>query len=120
MLKYLLFAYRQAPHANSGYSPFELIFSRQLRGPLDVARESWLSCDASFQDVFEWVAKLRKELRMMHDITSQKEVQAKCAMKKQYDSQARPRQLVEGTLALVRTPELGGKLSEMWDGPYEE
>ena len=74
LLKYLIFTYRQAPHANSGYSPFELIFGRQLRRPLDVVRESWLSCDTSFQDVSEWVAKLRKQLRMMYDIASQKEV----------------------------------------------
>ena len=38
LLKFLLFAYRQAPHANTGYSPFELIYGRQVQGPLDVVR----------------------------------------------------------------------------------
>ena len=38
LLNFWLFAYRQAPHANTGYSPFELIYERQVRGPLDVVR----------------------------------------------------------------------------------
>ena len=44
-LKYMLFAYRSAPHRNTGFSPFEMVFGRQLRGPLDVLREGWLSGD---------------------------------------------------------------------------
>ena len=45
LLKYLLFAYRAAPHKKTGYSFFEVIFGRQLRGPLDVVRDAWLSGD---------------------------------------------------------------------------
>lgn len=40
-LPYLLFAYREVPQASTGFSPFELLYGRQVRGPLDVLREAW-------------------------------------------------------------------------------
>ena len=41
-LPYLLFAYRDVPFESTGYSPFELLFGRTVRGPLSVIKESWL------------------------------------------------------------------------------
>ena len=35
---YLLFAYREVPQSSTGFSPFELVYGRQVRGPLDVPR----------------------------------------------------------------------------------
>ena len=41
LLPYMLFAYREAPQSSTGFSPNELVFGRQLRGPLDVMKEVW-------------------------------------------------------------------------------
>ena len=38
-LPYLLFAYREAPQESIGFSPFELLYGRRLRGPLDLLRD---------------------------------------------------------------------------------
>ena len=40
LIPYLLFAYREVPQASTGFSPFELLYGRQVRGPLDILRES--------------------------------------------------------------------------------
>lgn len=40
LLPYLLFAYREVPQASTGFSPFELLYGRPIRGPLDIFRES--------------------------------------------------------------------------------
>ena len=40
-LPYLLFAYREVPQESTGFSPFELLYGRKVRGPLDVLRETW-------------------------------------------------------------------------------
>ena len=40
-LPYLLLAYREVPQASMGFSPFDLLYGRHVRGPLDVLRESW-------------------------------------------------------------------------------
>jgi transposase InsO family protein len=40
LLPYLLFAYREVPQASTGFSPFELLYGWQVRGPLDILKES--------------------------------------------------------------------------------
>nr|XP_006813473.1 PREDICTED: gypsy retrotransposon integrase-like protein 1-like [Saccoglossus kowalevskii] len=37
----LLFAYREAPQASLGFSPFELLYGRTVRGPMAILRELW-------------------------------------------------------------------------------
>ena len=39
-IPYVLFAYREAPHESIGYSPFELLYGRRVRGPLQVMKEN--------------------------------------------------------------------------------
>ena len=40
-IPYVLFAYRESPHETTGYSPFELLYGRQVRGPLQLTKENW-------------------------------------------------------------------------------
>ena len=40
-------------------------------------------------------------------------------MKAQYDKRAQSRELKVGILVLVRTPNLSGKLDDLWDGPFK-
>ena len=47
LLPYLLFAYRDVPQASTGFSPFELLYGRQVRGPLDMLKERWESSSQS-------------------------------------------------------------------------
>ena len=37
----VLLAYRESPHETTGYSPFELLYGRQVRGPLQPLKEDW-------------------------------------------------------------------------------
>lgn len=41
MAALLLFAYHEVPQAYTGFSPLELLYSRQGRGPLDILQEAW-------------------------------------------------------------------------------
>ncbi|PIK45484.1 hypothetical protein BSL78_17652 [Apostichopus japonicus] len=38
-IPYLLFAYREVPQSSTGFSPFELLYGRKVKGPLDVLKE---------------------------------------------------------------------------------
>ena len=117
-LKCFLFAYRCSPHSNTGFSPFQIIFGKPARGPLDVLREGWL--EGEVQEVHvEWVNKLSERLKEMMQVVCEKERLAKERMKKHYDKNAKLREFNEGALVLVRTPDLAGKLEDIWEGPYE-
>uniref|UniRef100_A0A9J7Y940 Gypsy retrotransposon integrase-like protein 1 n=1 Tax=Cyprinus carpio carpio TaxID=630221 RepID=A0A9J7Y940_CYPCA len=41
MLPYVLFGICEVPQASTGFTPFELLFGRQPRGLLDVAKDAW-------------------------------------------------------------------------------
>ena len=119
ILKYFLFACRRSPHSNTGFSPFEIIFDKPARGPLDVLRECWLEGEVQEVYVVAWVNKLSKRLKEMMQVVCEKERLAKERMKKHYDKNAKLREFNEGTLVLVRTPDLAGKLEDIWEGSYE-
>ena len=41
MINLLLFAYREVPNESTGFPPFELIYGRNIRGPLQVLQQLW-------------------------------------------------------------------------------
>ena len=43
----LLFAYREVPQESLGFSPFELLYGRTVRGPMTVLREMWTNEDSA-------------------------------------------------------------------------
>ena len=63
-LPYLLFAYREAPQESTGFSPFELLYGRHVRGPLDVLRESWTGEETEEdQNAVQHITEMRKQLK---------------------------------------------------------
>ena len=61
----MLFAFRDVPQASTGLSPFELVYSCAVWGPLDVLKETWESDSHSSESVVsymlsveEWLAKM--------------------------------------------------------------
>ena len=119
VIKYILFACRSAPHANTGYSPFELVFGRQLRGPLDVVHEGWMGGDLPQSSAVEWIANMRDTLALVWEVAVVKEQRAKDKMALRSEQKAKSRHFTKGDQVLVRVVDPGGKLGDRWDGPYE-
>ena len=119
LLKYMLFAYRAAPHRNTGFSHYEIVYGRQLRGPLDVVKEGLVAGDLRQCRAVEWVNQMKEKLKLMSELVEEKEGRAKDVMKQEYDKRAVERDFSVGTLVLVKMPDMEGKLSDVWDGPYE-
>lgn len=63
-LPFLLFAIRETPQESLGYSPFEILYGRQVRGPLKVVKEKWFQQDSPEikQTVKEYLTKLKNTL----------------------------------------------------------
>ena len=119
LLKYVLFAYRETPHSVTGYSPFTLLFGREVRGPLALLRSSWAESNEGSCDVGEWLSDVKARMCEMSELVSTREGKAKLAMKKYYDRTATVKTFEPGNMVLVRKPILQGKLNTSWEGPYE-
>ena len=109
-LKYLLFAYRSTPHCITGFSPFTLMYGRDVRGPLDILQESWLVGDCEQAKVFEWLVSVKARMSEMSEVVSEKERRAKAKMKEVYDRTASVKKLEPGDMVLVWKPGIHAKM----------
>ena len=67
-VKYALFAYRSAPHINTAFTPFELIYGMNLRGPLELLADCWETEEKRMMVVCEWVNALQERLEIVREI----------------------------------------------------
>lgn len=51
LIPYVLFAYREVLQTSTGFSPFELLYGRDVRGPLDVLKEKWEAEERSKESI---------------------------------------------------------------------
>ena len=99
----LLFAYREVPQESTGFSPFELLYGRAVRGPMFILKELWTKeleepeVKNSYQYVFELREKLEDTLKLAH--TELQKAQHKG--KHYYDRKAKVRRFAQGDKVLI-------------------
>ena len=56
----LLFAYREVPQEGVGFSPFELLYGRSVRGPMAILKELWagLGLDEEVRSTYQYVLEI--------------------------------------------------------------
>ncbi|KAL2082601.1 hypothetical protein ACEWY4_012302 [Coilia grayii] len=118
-LPYLLFAYREVPQASTGISPFELLYGRQVRGPLDLLKDMWEEPKSVQQNVATYVLQMRQRLEEMSELAHQNMELAQKRQKTWYDLNARGRTFKPGQKVLLLLPTEESKLLAKWHGPYE-
>ena len=60
LLPCLLFTYREIPQSTTRLSPFELLYEREVRGPLDNVREEWEASKRSGEIVLSHILLMRE------------------------------------------------------------
>ena len=83
-IPFVLFAYRESPHESTGYSPFELLYGRKVRGPQQLIKESWedLSTDENQESTVSFILETRDRLKKMHEVAVEIEKNQKKKQKK--------------------------------------
>lgn len=115
-----LFAYREVPQASTGFSPFELLYGRNVRGPMKVLRESWTGSDPDqTRTVSQFVVELKDSIRETCEIAKQSLKQASQDQKMQFDKKTVHRGFEPGERVLVLRPMKNNKLELTWKGPYK-
>ncbi|KAI8498470.1 hypothetical protein Bbelb_236720 [Branchiostoma belcheri] len=115
---YICFAYRETPCSSTGFSPFELTFGRQVRGPLTILRETWLDDEEREDDLADYITDLKTKLEWMKEWSLHTQEETKKRSKAWYDKTARDREFSAGDQVLVLLPSATSKLKRHWRGPY--
>ena len=115
---YLLFAYREAPQSSTGFSPFELVYGRQIRRPLDIFKETWETSKKSKESIISYVLSMQEKLSEMSELARENLTKAQKRQKRWYDENARERRFEPGDQVLVLLPTETSKLLAQWHRPY--
>lgn len=119
-LDYCMMAYRSSIHASTGHTPFELMFGREMRIPLDVMMGGVKDSECSYT---EFAANLQEDLEGAYRDVRENLKVAQRRQKDAYDKGVKHTVYQPGDLVLRYTPQLrpgeASKFHRQWDGPFE-
>ena len=113
----LLFAIRETLQDSLGFSPFELVFGRSMRGPLKLLKESWLEEEPPV-NLLDQVSDLRHKLMSAWEIAQSNMKTVQDQMKMWYDKKAQKRTFKVGEKVLALLPLPRQPLQARFCGPY--
>ncbi|XP_047484209.1 uncharacterized protein LOC125035941 [Penaeus chinensis] len=115
-----LFAYREIPNDSLKFSPFELLYERQIRGPLTILHELWTKddIDSDVKTTYQYVLDLRSRLEETAKLAAAQAEISSRNCKSYYDLKAKHRKLNTGEEVLVLLPSSSDKSIMQWLGPY--
>lgn len=116
----LLFAYREVPQASLGFSPFELLYGRTVRGPMTILKELW-SGETKTPDVrttYEYILDLRDRLEDTCKMAQQMLQNSSDRARTYYNRKSSNRHIKVGDKVLLLLPTDHNKLLMQWKGPF--
>ena len=119
-IDFLLFAVRECPQESLGFSPFELLYGRQIRGPLKILKDSWFTdvFDHSSRTVAEYINSLKLKLAEVRSFALDNMKTSQSKMKINFDKCAKDRTFNVGDKVLLHLPLPGSPLKGKYTGPY--
>jgi hypothetical protein len=120
-LQAALFAYREIPQESTGFSPFELMYGRTPRGPMQVLSDVWTGKTVSDETktVYQYVIDLKDTMSDMIKLAQSSLQNSGAKAKLQYDKKAKSRSLQVNDEVLVLLPTDHSKLLLKWKGPFK-
>ena len=99
----LLFAYREVPQCTLGFSPFELLYGRTVRGPVSILRELWTDESASSEVklTYQYVTDLKDRSAKTAEMVKQNLLKKSEEYKHHYDKKSRRRVFKVGDKVLL-------------------
>ena len=115
-----LFAMREIPSDTTCYSPFELLYGRQVRGPLSILHDLWSepALDSDLRSSYEYVIELRNKLEESAKHAVQNSKIKADSYKTYFDRKCVKRTFKVGDEVLLLLPDSPNKLLMTWKGPY--
>ena len=117
----LLFAYREVPQESLGYSPFELLYGRSVRGPIQILKELWTN-QAMPEEVrtpSEYVVNLRERIADVCELAQANLDVARKRHARAFNRKTKHRSFEVGSRVLLLLPTKHNKLEMEWRGPFD-
>ncbi|XP_076461743.1 LOW QUALITY PROTEIN: uncharacterized protein LOC143294197 [Babylonia areolata] len=117
----LLFAYREATRESLGFSPFELLYGRTVRGPLSVLRHLGIDEHTSeeVRTTAEYVVDLRNRIEETCELARRNLAAASQRHAEGFNRKSQNRVFSPGDKVLLLLPQRHNKLQLCWQGPFE-
>lgn len=116
-LPWLLLLAREVVQDSTGFSPNELVFGHQVRGPLAVLQDGCLPEEPP-QNIQYYVNGFRVKLHRAGELAKQKLQRAQGRMKKQYDKRAEARQFCPGDRVPALLSIIDSPFQAKYSGPF--
>lgn len=111
----VLFADRESVQEALGFSPFELVFERTVRGPLKLLKEAWLA-EENTTSLLDYVSDIHDKLSTATQLAQVNLKSAQRKMKVWYDKKAQKRTFKPGDKVLGLLPIPDHPLRAMYCG----
>jgi len=112
-------AYNSQVHDSTGFSPYEMVYGKEMRTPL----EADLTLTDDREIYSDYVEDLRFRMSKMKEISQECQTKARQMQKKQYDKKSKEVKYKVGQLVYLHVPHIKKgrtkKLSRLWRGPYK-
>ena len=122
MIDLLMFTYRKVPCVTTGFSPYELMYGRTARGPLQVVKEELTqqAVSGNRQSVIKYLLDFSERLKQCSELASEHAMNLQVKMKTYCDKNSRQRSLAAGRhgLVLLPDPDSNNSLLCNWKGSY--
>ena len=116
-LPLVMFAAREVPNESLGFSPFELLFTHEVKGPMKLISDTWRGCRDD-SNLIKSMSVLRGQLREAWRLAGETLKRTQTNMKTWYDKNTRNRTFQPGEEILLFSPIPGQPLSCKFQGPY--
>ena len=113
-----LAAVRKVPNRDTGFSPYELVCGRKMRGLLDIVFAGWAEEAFTEVDTNKWVESLRSRLLTLRECAHSNAELSAGRRVAAFNKNKSLRELKEGQKVLLKIPGLRDSLEASWEGPY--
>ena len=118
-IDFLVSVIREVPNESIGVSPFEMMFGRKVRGPLQIVKDKLLS-DNTVEEVTisQYLQRLKEHFESIHNFARNNLTKSQQEMKSRYDKNVKVRKFNVGDSVLAFFPIQGSPFKSKFSGPY--
>ena len=117
-----LFALRQMPNASTGFPPFELMYGRRVRGPIDVIADSCSDRNEENDELihaYSYAQKLKAIIKKSNKTASQAVKNNSQKQKDYADQHSQYRSFKRGQKVMILLPKNNSRIYHNYQGPFQ-